>query len=258
MKKDRRCILSHQLLHKYLDAAMTNASDLLIEATTFLSQKRYARAYFLACASLEETGKAYAAFSAMGRNLKNLGVAEAVKESFEDHRRKIISAMICILKKNTISKETAEEFTKIALDLEAGRERSMYVDINDKHEVTEPSKLVRPVAAFNAVRLAQDCHESTANYINENKPEKVTASQDKFMTLNKRRLFKMANTKDFWEFYIHQPQKKNFDIGDIFTKYHDEYYCKQKLFEHAAKKAPKASSESLQDGAVQGRTKITR
>jgi AbiV family abortive infection protein len=230
MKKDRRYILSHQILHKYLEAALTNANDLLTEATPLLSQKRYARAYFLACASLEETGKAYAAFSAMGRNLKNLGVAEAVKESFKDHRRKIISAMICILKKNTISKETAEEFIKIVLDLEAGRGRSMYVEINDKHEVTEPSKLVRPVAAFNAVRLARDCLESTGNYIKENNPEKFTASQDKFMTLCKSRLYKMSSTKDFWEFWIHQLQKKTFDIADIYTKYHDEYYCKNKLF----------------------------
>lgn len=231
MKKDRRYTLSHQLLHKYLDAAMINASDLLIEALTFLSQKRYARAYFLACASLEETGKAYAAFSAMGRNLKNPGVEGAVKESFEDHKSKIISAMVCMLKKNVISKKTVEEFTKLAMDLEAGREKSMYVDINEKHEVTEPSKLVRPVAAFNAVRLAKDCLEATGNYIKENKPEKFTASQDKFMALNKRRLYKISNTKDFWEFCIHQLQKKNFDIADIFSKYHDEYYCKDKLFE---------------------------
>lgn len=232
MKKDRPYTLSHHLLQKYLDAAISNASDLLIEATAFLSLKRYARSYFLACASLEETGKAYTAFSAMGRNLKNLGVEGAVKESFEDHKSKIISAMVCMLKKNVISKETVEEFTKIALDLPVGREKSMYVDINEKHEVTEPSKLVSPIAAFNAVRLAKDCLEATGNYIKENKPEKFTASQDKFMTLNKSRLYKMSNTKDFWEFCIYQLQKKNSDIADIFTKYHDEYYCKNKLFEH--------------------------
>jgi len=231
MKKDRQYKLSHQLLHKYLDAAMINASDLLIESSTFLSQKRYARAYFLACASLEETGKAYAAFSAMGRNLKNPGVEKAVKESFEDHKRKIISAMVCLLKKKNISKKIIEEFIKLAMDIGTGREKSMYVDINEKDEVTEPSKLIRPIAALNACRLAADCLDATGNYIKENKPEKFTASQDKFMTLNKGRLYKMLNTKDFWEFCIYQFQKKNFDFPDIFAKYHDEYYCKDKLFE---------------------------
>lgn len=231
MKKDRRYILSHKLLHKYLDAAMINASDLLIEASTFLSQERYARAYFLACASLEETGKAYMAFSAMGRNLKNPGVERAVKKSFEDHRSKIISAMICMLEKNAISKKTVEGFTKLVVDLETGREKSMYVDINEKHEIIEPSKLVRPVAVLNAVLLAKNCLEATGNFIKENKPVKFTSSQDKFMTLNKRRLFEMLNTKDFGAFCIHQFQKKNFDITDIFTKYHDEYHCKNKLFE---------------------------
>jgi hypothetical protein len=106
----------------------------------------------------------------------------------------------------------------------------MYVDINNDDEVIEPTKLIRPVAAFDAVRLAKDCLEATGKYILENEPDKFTDSQDKFLTLNKGRLYKMINTKDYWEFCIDQLQKNNFDIVTIFSKYHDEYYCKKKLF----------------------------
>lgn len=231
MKKERNYQLSHVMLHKYLDSSLINASDLLTEATTFLSQERYARSYFLACASLEETGKAYLAFSAMGRNLDNPGVETAVKMSFEDHKSKIISAMICLLGKKEITKEKAEEFINLGLHLERGREKSMYVDINEKNEITIPSEIIRPKAAFDAVRLSKDCLETTGEHILKNKPHKFTASQDKFLCMNKKKMFNMINTQDFWAFCIDQlEKKKTHDITEIFVKYHDEYYCKSKNF----------------------------
>jgi len=219
------------MLHKYLDAALINASDLLIEATDFLSKERYTRSYFLACASLEETGKAYLAFSAMGRNLNNPGVETAVKISFEDHKSKIASAMICLLRKNGVTKEKAEEFMNLGLHIERGREKSMYVDINEKNEITAPSEIIRPLAAFDAVRLAKDCLETTGEYILKNKPDQFTASQDKFLCINKKKMFKMINTQDFWDFCIDQmKERETFDMTEIFVKYHDLYYCKAKSF----------------------------
>lgn len=231
MKKERNYSLSHDMLHKYLDAALINASDLLKEATTFLSQERYSRSYFLACASLEETGKAYLAFSAMGRNLNNPGVETAVKMSFEDHKSKIVSAMTCLLRKNKVTKEKAEEFVNFGVQIQRGREKSMYVDINEKHEITSPPEIIKPKAALDAVRLAKDCLETTGEHILENKPHKFTASEDKFLCLNKNKMFNMINTQDFWNFCIDHLEKKGTnDIAEIFAKYHDEYYCKRKNF----------------------------
>lgn len=231
MKKERNYSLSLDMLHKYLDLSLINASDLLSEATSFLSQGRYARTYFLACAALEETGKAYLAFSAMGRNLSNPGVETAVKMSFEDHRNKIISAMICLLQKKEVTEKKLEEFMNLAMHLGRGREKSMYVDINEKNEITMPSELIRPKAAFDAVRLAKDCLETTGEHILKNKPHKFTASQDKFLCLNKTKMFNMINTQDFSDFFIDQLKKKKInDITEIFSKYHDEYYCKNKTF----------------------------
>lgn len=225
--------MSPELLHKYLDAALINASDLLIEATTLLTQERYARAYFLACAAMEETGKGYIAFSAMGRNLNNLGVQTAVKKSFEDHRSKIISAMICLIMTKKITKEKTEKFIDISSHLIIGREKSMYVDVNEKNEITTPSQIVRPKASFDAVRLAKDCLETTGEYILSNEPDQFTAAQDKFLCINKKKMFDMVNTRNFWDYCLEQLEHKNTnDIIDIFVKYHDEYYCKKKSFEN--------------------------
>ena len=219
------------MLHKYLDSSVGNAIDLLSEASILLSQERYARSYFLACAALEETGKAYLAFSAMGRNLNNPGVETAVKMSFENHRSKIISALICLLKKERITKEKTVELIDLGLNIEVGREKSMYVDINEKHEITTPSEIVRPTAAFDAVRLAKDCLETTSEYILSNKPEQFTASQDKLLCMKTNKMVDMVKTRDFWGFCIDQLEKrKSDDMIEIFVKYHDEYYCKKKSF----------------------------
>jgi len=61
--------LTPELLREYSGAALDNASELLAEATLLLQHGHRARSYFLAVASIEETGKALMAFDGQGRNL---------------------------------------------------------------------------------------------------------------------------------------------------------------------------------------------
>ena len=89
MQKQRNYILTQDLLKEYQECSFLNSSELPIEATFLLGHNHYARAYFVGCASLEETGKGYLAFSARGRNIKSLSVQEAIKNKFEDHSSKI-------------------------------------------------------------------------------------------------------------------------------------------------------------------------
>ena len=53
--------LTPQLLRDYSLAALANASELVAEALVLYKHGHFARAYFLAVASIEETGKAWAA-----------------------------------------------------------------------------------------------------------------------------------------------------------------------------------------------------
>ena len=92
MKKVRKYIIDENLLKRYYPAALQNAKLLLEESNKLLELKSYARSYFLACASIEEIGKALMAFSGLGRNLNNPGTQSSLKKAFEDHSAKIPSA----------------------------------------------------------------------------------------------------------------------------------------------------------------------
>ena len=92
MKKVRKYIIDENLLKRYYPAALQNAKLLLEESNKLLGLKSYARSYFLACASIEEIGKALMAFFGLGRNLNNPGTLSSLKNAFEDHPAKISSA----------------------------------------------------------------------------------------------------------------------------------------------------------------------
>ncbi len=160
MKKNREYYLTKQLLAEYKHCALKNGKELLSEAEELLINKRYARAYFLACASIEETGKAYEAFFASERNLEDPSVQTSVKLAFENHATKTISALICLLKNSGITKAIAEYYIELPLILQEGREKSMYVDIRDNGTVTLPKKIVKVTVAENAVSLASKCFGS--------------------------------------------------------------------------------------------------
>jgi len=73
-QKNRNYTLTPELLQQYHEAALANARALLEEAALLLRYGHHARAYFLAVATIEETGKAVQAFDSMGRNLKDSAV----------------------------------------------------------------------------------------------------------------------------------------------------------------------------------------
>jgi len=73
------------LLREYSAAALHNANELLREASLLCTNGHAARAYFLAVASIEETGKALQAFDAQGRNLADSAVSAKLRRSMEDH-----------------------------------------------------------------------------------------------------------------------------------------------------------------------------
>ena len=167
----------------------------------------------------------------MGRNLKNPGVENAIKFNFEDHKFKIISGLACLITKRKISIELVEDIINLSINLEIGREKSMYVDVNDKNEITIPSQMTRPEAADDAVRLAKECLECTSEILVKNKPVKTSAAQDKHLTLNKHKLIKMYANANFRDYYFAQIEKNaKKDFSEIAVKYHDEFYCKDKLF----------------------------
>jgi len=231
MKKERDYDLTDELLVSYRDAALDNSRQLIEEAQLLFSKEHYARTYFLALASIEETGKAKILFDAMGRDLNDLGLCKVIKRRIEMHSNKITSAFVAWLHNSEDKEKAIQEYVDISVNLKRGREKSMYTDVKSNIlGLSVPSEVVRPVAARDCVHLAVNCLHHTEQHIKINEPRKTSKSENKFYCLNTDKINKMMNTEDYWEYYVAQLKQGNDDNSMISVKYYDEYFSKNKIF----------------------------
>jgi AbiV family abortive infection protein len=229
--KDRDYNLTADLLREYRDAALVNAQALLEEATLLLAHEKYARAYFLSASTIEEAGKAVQAFEGLGKNLKDPAVTQRLKLQFEDHSQKVTSAFSPWLQATPNLKDEVINFVKLMVALKFGREASMYTDINAELViVTTPQMQVRQKTASDCVRLAGTVLSHVRPYTQQTQPKSTTRLQDAFFALKPSIFQKMANTDDFWYFYIAQMEGGNLAIEFAVTEYNDLYFSKRLLF----------------------------
>jgi AbiV family abortive infection protein len=93
VQKNKNYTLDLKILDEYQNQAVDNSEDLVLSSKLLFENHFYARSYFLACSSIEETGKAYLAYTSKGRNLKS--VESKLKNTFETHPNKITLAFMC-------------------------------------------------------------------------------------------------------------------------------------------------------------------
>ena len=224
--------VTENILQEYQKYALQNAHDILIDAKYLLEKKRYSRAYFLACSAIEETGKAYISFSAQGRNLNNQGIHEILKKSLENHTHKLVSAFFCWVRMSSDPKESIKGFLDIGRHLERGREKSMYVDINDDNSITLPSDIVRPIAAEDCIKIAENCYTTTKTYTSTNEPDKFTSFHNKLFCLKNEKMKTLFNAANFWEYLLAQVEKdgQNIDFAKCIVTYHDLFMGKGKEY----------------------------
>jgi AbiV family abortive infection protein len=229
-QKNRNYPLTPELLQQYHEAALANARALLEEATLLLRHGHHARAYFLAVATIEEIGKAVQAFDGMGRNLQDSAVASQLKKQFDDHAQKIRMAFLPWLKATQLSPEKLEWALNLMIDLQHGREPSMYTDIHvEGPRVITPATSVRQVAAEDCVRLARDVLMHVRLYVTQAHPQVTTRAQDALFAMQTA-WPKMAKTKDFWEYYLSHAQAGDRAIETAATQYHKDYFSKSLQF----------------------------
>jgi AbiV family abortive infection protein len=228
--KNRDYQLTPGLLQQNRDAALANAQEWLDEATLLLQHEHRARAYFLAVASIEEVGKAVQAYEGMGRNLKDSAVATRLKVQFDDHEQKISSAFhpwLPGLQGSSSLLQALDEITGLILNVQHGREPAMYTDIHiDGPSVLTPSVSIRPKTAESCVRLARDVLAWVRPYVAQTAPLVKTRAQDALFALRPFVWLKMANTKDFWEYYLSRSQYGDMAIETAATQYHKDYFSK--------------------------------
>lgn len=216
--------LTTTLLQSYSEAALLNADELLAEAALLLDNDHMARAYFLAVACIEEAGKALIAFDSQHRNLNDPGVCTKLKNSMENHERKISYALF----QWALSSPDQHKALKMALDLivhlQRGREPSMYSDLRTAPDrVQTPREVVRDSAARDCVRLAENCLAYAHSHILEKIPAKFTVAQDRLFTMKSAKFQDMLNMEDFWWYYISRMKAGQHDIAEAALGYERDH-----------------------------------
>ena len=229
MKKNRNYEIHKNFLNEYENAALLNAQHLLNDAKILLVNESIARTYFLAVASIEETGKAYLAFSCKQRNLNDEGLKNKLKTIFESHPNKIGSAFIGWISRASNQEEAIEAALELISNLKLGREVSMYVDVNQNNEISIPMHVIRPVAAVDSVKVAENCLYHTRQYLSENEPPTFSKYEDKMFCFNTQKIAEIFKISDFGDYCLDEikANKGNFNFPKIIVTYHDNYYCKK-------------------------------
>lgn len=217
--------MSAQLLRSYSQAALLNADELLVEAALLRDHGHNARAYFLAVACVEESGKALLAFDSQNRNLSDPAVCTKLKVTMENHASKLNYA----LGRWAMASPDPRGALKLALDLishlKHGREPSMYSDVSETHpdQAQTPREVVSTRAAQDAVKLAAGCLAHAHRHVAEAKPIKPTPSQDRIFTMKAAKFQEVLSTKDFLLYYVARLEAGLQDIAEAVLAYERDH-----------------------------------
>jgi AbiV family abortive infection protein len=227
---------SLNLLKAYSRAALRNSKALLDEARLLLENQHYARAYFLAVSSIEETGKAAQTFAAQGRDLSDPGVTATLVRSTESHSEKITAAFVAWMNAGDNVRNSLMPAVDLMIALKRGREPAMYSNVNRiSGELFEPIEVARPTAARDCVKIAENCLAHTKIQLSEQSPAEMTAAQDKMYAMKPGKVNELLNTEDFWWYFISRLENDEKDLAAAVIDYQTHYVAKRRLY--AASKA---------------------
>ncbi len=222
---------SLDLLKSYSSAALRNSKALLDEARLLLENRHYARAYFLAVSSIEETGKASQTFAAQGRDLSDPGVTAKLVRSTESHSEKITAAFIAWINAGDNVRNSLMSAVDLMIALKRGREPAMYSVVNRiSGELFEPIEVVRPTAARDCVKIAGNCLAHTETQLSVQNPAKMTAAQDKMFAMKSGKVNELLNAEDFWRYFISRLENNDEDLAAAVIDYQTHYVAKKRLY----------------------------
>jgi AbiV family abortive infection protein len=217
--------LTIDLLNGLAKAAIANAGELIEEAKVLYAANHFARAYFLAVASIEETGKSQIAFDGQGRKIEDTSIAAKIKKHLEDHSAKITSAFVPWMNDAKDIRSEVMNAVELMVMLKNGREPSMYTDIHlDGKGIHLPSEKVRPVAARDCIRLAMKCFDTAQKKMGSGIPPKqTTRNQDLLYSMKSKEYEAILKTEDYWWYALDLMEKKRFVFEDAILEYKAVY-----------------------------------
>ena len=231
VKSRKTPALTADLLDKYSKAALSNAEELLKEASLLLDHNHMARAYFLAVSCIEEAGKALQAFDGQHRNLSDPAVCNRLVAGLENHGQKINYALSIW----ALNGSDPRGALRVALDLigqlKRGREPSMYSDLRtEPNRAQTPREIIRTEAARDCVKLAEHCLAYTHRNLHEKTPAKSTSAQDRLFTMKSAKFQDMLNREDFWWYFIGRIESGNQDLAEAVFSYERDHIKTERPF----------------------------
>ena len=216
-------------LRDLTEAALENAKMLLQEASLLHEQQHHSRAYFLAVASIEETGKAAIAHDAQGRNLQDQAVRSKVERMLTDHASKIRSAFVGFLTADP--RKNAEPAVALIVQLQRGREPSMYTEMRQDGTIYKPADSVSHSNSLDCIRLADRCWKSVENHVHNTTPRTSSAIEDRFFALKSGESSKIMGRSDFWWYHISRMEAGQKDLAESVISYRHNYLLAGREFE---------------------------
>ena len=149
----------------------------------------------------------------------------------ENHRSKINAAFSAWIMASANVREAVMPAVNLIIALTHGRESSMYTDIrSDIGSVQRPSEVVREVAAADSVRLAVQCLEHARLHVANNDPVPRTQVEDQLFSMKATQYHEIANTEDFWWYYIAEREAGRKDWTAAVVTYRREFVLKGRQF----------------------------
>src|SRR5690606_20575371 len=148
-----------------------------------------------------------------------------------NHRSKINSAFSAWIIASANVREAVMPAVNLIIALTHGREPSMYTDIrSDTGQVQRPSEVVREIAATDSVRLAVQCLEHARLHVAKNQPVPRTLAEDQLFAMKPTQYHEIANTEDFWWYYIAELEAGKRDWAAAVVTYRREFVLKGRQF----------------------------
>jgi Sec7-like guanine-nucleotide exchange factor len=115
------------------------------------------------------------------------------------------------------------------VQLQRGREPSMYTDQSEDGSVRIPAMVVREAAARDCVVLAQDCLHSARVHLTQ-APAQRSRAEDQVFALKSVQVSDLMNNEDFWWYYISIMEAGKNNFADAVVSYRNSYLLAGKTF----------------------------
>ena len=225
--KTKNFNLSLVFLKNYCLEAVINAESLFAESKLLFKHCYYARSYFVAIASIEETGKAVIAFDAQGRKLANSRIATKIRRQLADHAAKINSSFLPWV---MCSDDIRRDFliaSSLSLDLSNGRETSLYVDVAvDSANVQSPLKQVSKNNANGCLIVADNVLTAAKEYIKSGKPIVRSTAEDAFLAMSVDEIYEIISLDEFTLYWDNEVRNGRINFVETLTRFHKSKYKK--------------------------------